>query len=146
MPGNGPLVGKGRAPDKRLGICCRARSWRAQQIDAGGSLRQIASGGDRTVPQRLDQRPERGQDSLVALAKERGEDVFADLVPPEVVATVAARHAGSVEVDPVCVRAPGYVVAAGAGARSSELEAALQSVQVDPDGVEIDGGYRRTQI
>jgi len=41
---------------------------RGSKVDVGGGLRQIASGGDRTVPQGVHQVAQRRENSLVPLA------------------------------------------------------------------------------
>ena len=87
----------------------------------------------------LEQRSERPDDRLIALAEEGGEDVLADPIPPEMVAAVAARNRCCVEVDPVIVVAAYHMVSAFADPPSFELEASFQPVQVNAAGpVEID--------
>jgi hypothetical protein len=87
----------------------------------------------------LEQRTERPDDCVIALAKQRGEDVLADPFPPEVIAAVAARNRRSVQVDPMIVVAANYVISAFANPPSFEREASFQSVQVNAAGAfEID--------
>jgi hypothetical protein len=86
---------------------------------------------------------EGGEDAFIALAQQGGEDVLADLLSPQVVAAIAAGDAGGVQVHPVELFAPLDAIAAGADASGMELQAALQTVQIDAsEGVEVDGGFR----
>ena len=87
----------------------------------------------------LEQRTERTNDRVIALAKKGGEDVLADPIPPEVIAAVAARNGRGVQVDPVIVVAAYHMVSAFADPSSLELEASFQPVQVNAAGpLEID--------
>src|SRR5699024_5856527 len=99
-----------------------------------------ASGGQRRVIlQCVHQLPQRGQYALVSLAQQGGQDVLADLVAPEMITAVAAWKAGGIEVDPVGLFTASDVVPAGAGACRAKPKAALESIEIYPDGVEIDG-------
>jgi hypothetical protein len=71
--------------------------------------------------------------------KQRGEDVLADPLAPDVVAAVAARDGRRVQVHPVGVVATNDLIAAVPNALSFELETPFESIQVDAaGGVEVD--------
>ena len=101
------------------------------------------SGRGWTVPEIGDQLAQSHEYPLVTLTQERGENVFADPVAPEMVAAVAARMAGGIEIDPVMVRTAGHTVAARCGSRGMQLEAALEPIGAHAAGsLEINGRLR----
>jgi hypothetical protein len=80
-----------------------------------------------------------GEHALVPFTQECGQNVFADALTPEMVAAVAARVSGGVEVHPVILGSARDAIAAGADALTAEPEAPLQTVEVDATcGVEVD--------
>jgi hypothetical protein len=87
---------------------------------------------------------QRRQDALVSFTQERGQNVFADAVAPQVIAAVAARVGGGAKVDPVLVAAvAGDAVTAIADALTMEPEAPLQSIEVHAaGGLEVDHHIR----
>ena len=78
-----------------------------------------------------------GEDPLIPFAEQRGQDVLAHLLPPEVIRAVAARQIAGVEIYPVGVRSAVDAEAAGARPGGAELEAPLQSVEIDADRFKI---------
>ena len=87
----------------------------------------------------LEQGAKRADDGVVPFAEQGGQDVLADLVPPQVIAAVTPRYGGGVEVDPMIVVAAYDVVSAFTDTPSFELEASFQPVEVDPtSSFEID--------
>src|SRR5512133_1140939 len=87
--------------------------------------------GDGHLPQSREQSPQRAHDAIVPLAQQRGEDVLAQLLAPQVVAAVAARVRRRVQVDPVILRAARDAVAAESHALAVQLQAALEPLEVD---------------
>lgn len=82
---------------------------------------------------------QRSQHALVPLTQECGHDVFANAIAPQVVAAVAARMRGAVEVDPVVVGASGHAIPADADALTTEAKGPLEAVEIDTTrGVEVD--------
>src|SRR5205085_2276031 len=82
---------------------------------------------------------ERVDDPVVPFAQQRGEDVLADPLAPQVIAAVAARMRGGVEVHPVIVLAAGHVVPAVAQTLTGQQQAAPQAVEVDAtSGIDVD--------
>jgi hypothetical protein len=77
------------------------------------------------------------ENPLVTLAEQRGQDVLAHLLAPEVVRAVAPRQIAGVEVYPVSVRSAVDAEAAGARSGGAELKAPLQSVEIDADRFRI---------
>ena len=63
------------------------------------------------------------EDSLVTLPEQRGQDMLAYLLAPEMVGAVAPRQIAGVEIDPVRVGAPldAESCRAGSGGRSGRL-------------------------
>lgn len=111
-------------------------AWRARLE----GLRAGISGG---VSQSGYEPTDLAQDHLVPLAYERGENVLADRVAPEVIGAVAAWEGGSVQVHPVGLGASGEVIAAVANLFSVQPEAAFQTGAIyTTGGVEVDGGVR----
>src|SRR4051812_39460228 len=102
--------GKGCAPEGVKPNDCGVGSWLARRPELRAPLRHFASGGQRAAPERHDQLAQRTENALVSLAEQRREDVLADLVAPEMIAAVAARHLGGVQVDPVSLGAAGDAV------------------------------------
>src|SRR3954447_5771207 len=82
---------------------------------------------------------QRRHDALVALTQECGQDVLADSLAPEVIAAVAARMRGGIEVDPMVLDTARDPVPAVADPLTAESKAPLQTVEVDAScGVEVD--------
>jgi hypothetical protein len=80
-----------------------------------------------------------GDHALVAFAKQRGEDVLADSLAPQVITAVASRVRGSVEVYPVIVATAGDVIPSASDALATKPKAAGQTAEVDTaSGVEFD--------
>jgi hypothetical protein len=75
--------------------------------------RQFASGGERPIPELGNQLAKSLEYPLITFAEEGGENVLADPIAPEVIAAVAARERGGVEVDPMRLRAPADPIPAG---------------------------------
>ena len=90
--GQSAETGKGRALDRLRETTYGAGSSIRCAGRLGKPLRHFASGGERTVPEHAHQLAERGEHSLVALPEQRGQDVLADLISPEMVPAVAARQ------------------------------------------------------
>jgi hypothetical protein len=78
------------------------------------------------------------EDPLVTLAEQPGQDVLAHPLTPEVIGAVTTRQVAGVEIDPVRVGAAVDAEPSGSGAGGTKLEAALQPVEVDPDGFDVD--------
>jgi len=93
------------------------------------------------APERRDQFLKGGKDLLIPLSQQRGEDVLADLLAPQVVGTVAPRQVGGVEVHPVGVLAAGDAESARTNALGPEPEATLQAIEIDADALDVDGGF-----
>ena len=87
---------------------------------------------------------QRRDDALVPLTQECGQDVFADSFAPQVVAAVAARVGGGVEVDPMILGSSRDAVASGRYSLTAKPEASLQTVEIDATrGVEVDEDFVR---
>jgi len=87
----------------------------------------------------LEKSRQRRQDALVPLTQECGQNVFADSLAPQVIATVAARVRGRVEVDPVILGSSHDAITAEADALTAESKTPLQSVEIDATGgIEVD--------
>jgi len=85
---------------------------------------------------------QRRHDALVSLTQECGQNVFADLLTPQMIAAVAARVSIGVEVDPVILSAPGDAVASVADSLTAKPHASLQTVEVDATcGIEVDQSF-----
>src|SRR3954465_11324630 len=85
---------------------------------------------------------QRRQHALVSFAQKCGQNVLADPLPPEVIAAVAARVRGGVQVDPMVLRPASDAIAAVADALTVEPEAPLQPIEVDAtSGVEVDHDF-----
>jgi hypothetical protein len=78
-----------------------------------------------------------GEDPLVPLAEQRGQDVLAHLFPPEAIRAVAARQIAGVEIYPVSVRSAVDPESAGPRSGGAKLEAPFQPVEIDPDGFNV---------
>lgn len=78
------------------------------------------------------------EDSLVTLPEQRGQDMLAYLLAPEMVGAVAPRQIAGVEIDPVRVGAPLDAESSRAGSGGTKWEAALQTVEIDPDRFDVD--------
>jgi hypothetical protein len=109
-------------------------------------LRHFASGGECPVAEGQDQIADRGEDALIALPEQGGEDVLADLVAPEMVATITPRHVGRVEIHPVDLLATLDPVPPRADVRSVELQTALQAIRIDAERSEVDRGFGHAEI
>jgi len=72
------------------------------------------------------------EDPFVTLAEQRGQDVLAHLLAPEVIRAVAARQIAGVEIYPVSMRPAVDPESAGARPGGAKLEAPLQPVEIDP--------------
>jgi hypothetical protein len=87
---------------------------------------------------------QRRDDALVPFTQECGQNVFANALTPKMIAAVAARMSGSVEVDPVILGSSGDTVASCADALTTKTEASLQPVEIDAScGVEVDQDFVR---
>jgi hypothetical protein len=87
---------------------------------------------------------QRRNDALVPLTQKCGQNVFADSLTPQMIAAVAARMSGRVEVDPVILSASGDTVASGADPLTSEPKAPLQPIEIDAaSGIEVDENFVR---
>ena len=87
---------------------------------------------------------QRRYDALVSLTQECGQDVFADLLTPQVIAAVAARVSIGVEVDPVVLSSSGDAVASVANSLTAKPDASLQTVEVNATcGIEVDQSFLR---
>jgi hypothetical protein len=87
----------------------------------------------------LEKSRQRRQDALVPLTQECGQNVFADSLAPQVIAAIAARVRGGIEVDPVILGSSGDAITAEADPLTAESETPLQSVEVDATrGIEVD--------
>jgi hypothetical protein len=64
----------------------------------------------------LEKSSQRRQDALVPLTQECGQNVFADSLAPQMVAAIAARVRGRVEVDPMILGSSRDAIAANADA------------------------------
>src|SRR5689334_257348 len=101
-----------------------------------GSTRGVFQSG-RVCPREKSR--QRRHDALVALTQKCGQNVFADPLAPQVVAAIAARVRGGVEVDPMVLSPAGNPVPAVADSLTAEAKAPLQTVEVDASsGVEVD--------
>jgi hypothetical protein len=129
-----------------------ALKWRREGRLAGAAgefhapLRHFASGGERAAAEGQDQIADRGEDAFIALPEQGGEDVLADLVAPEMVATVTAGHIGRVEIHPVDLVATLDPVPPRADVRSVELKTALQAIRIDAARSEVDRGFGHAEI
>jgi hypothetical protein len=75
----------------------------------------------------------------VSLAQQRGEDVLADLLAPQMVAAVATRMRGGVQIHPVIVRSAGHAIAAVTYPLAMQQETPPQPLQIDAaHGVDVD--------
>jgi hypothetical protein len=82
---------------------------------------------------------ERVHDAVVALAQERGEDVLAQLLAPQMVAAIASRMRRRVQIHPVVVIAAGHVIPAVADTLAMQQQAPSQPRQIDAaHGVDVD--------
>src|SRR5207237_8797112 len=77
----------------------------------GPSLGGLLPGWRHSRPPPARQHAECADHPLLPLAQQRGENVLADLLAPEMVAAVAARVGAAVEVHPVVHAAAGHPVA-----------------------------------
>src|SRR5207253_710075 len=86
-----------------------------------------------------EQLPERVHDAVVSFTQQRREDVLADLLAPQMVAAVASRVRGGVEIHPVIVLPAGDVIAAVTHPLSMQQETPPQPLQIDAtSGVDVD--------
>lgn len=122
----------------RVGGKCRSQ--------AAAWPRQFASGRERTAPERGDQTLERHEDPLIPLPEQRGQDVLAEPLAPQVVGTVAAWQVGGIEVHPVAVLASVDPEPARADPLGAEAKAPLQAVEIDADSFDVDGGLRHVGL
>jgi hypothetical protein len=107
-----------------------------------GKTSGISLGGGSALLEVCDEQTKRCEHVLISLAKEGGQDVLADAVPPEVISAVTSREAGGVEVDPVRLRASGDAIAPRPKSDRAQREAPLEPVQVhSAGGLEIDGRF-----
>jgi hypothetical protein len=82
---------------------------------------------------------QRRDDALVPFTQECGQNVFANLLTPQVIAAVAARVSVRVEVDPMILSPSGDAVASVAYALTMKPKASFQTVEIDAtSGVEVD--------
>jgi hypothetical protein len=87
----------------------------------------------------LEKSRQRRQDALVPLTQECGQNVFADSLAPQMIAAIAARVRGRVEVDPMILGSSRDAIATKADALTAKPETSLQSVEIDATrGVEVD--------
>jgi hypothetical protein len=128
----------------RTGLAPVTAKWeeRKAQGDWNGVLPRVPPGLSCAgqFPKAVNEPAERGENPLIPFPKEGGEDVLADLLPPEMVTAVAARQVRGEQVHPMVVDAAGDPVPPGADTNGLELEAALETGQVDGNSGEIDGG------
>jgi hypothetical protein len=90
----------------------------------------------------LDYGAERAHHALVALSDQRGKNVLADAVAPEMIAAVAPRMSGAVEIYPVVLRTARKMVSAVTHSVAFERETALEAGNVDTPGhLEIDSWF-----
>jgi hypothetical protein len=76
---------------------------------------------------------------LVPFTQECGQHVFADAIPPQVIAAVATRMGWCVKIDPVNLSATGDPIAAVADAFAAQRQTSLEPIEVDATGrLEID--------
>jgi hypothetical protein len=80
------------------------------------------------------------EDSLVTLPEQRGQEMLAHLLAPEMIGAVTPRQIAGVEIDPVRVGAAVDAELSRAGAGGTKGEAALQTVEIDPHRFEVDYG------
>src|SRR4051812_15082738 len=115
------LSGKGCALDSAGPNGCEAGSWLEPRARLRGPLRHFASGRERATPEDHDQLAQRREHALVTFAQESGQDVLADLVAPEMISAIAARHSGGVEIHPVGLDATRDAITPRPNARGVEL-------------------------
>ena len=94
--------------------------------DPGGSLRRGLHA--------LEERAECADDRVVAFAEQRGENVLADPLAPDVIAAITPRDRGGIEVDPVGVVASDYVVPSVSDSLPVEGEGSFETVEVNAAG------------
>ena len=72
--------------------------------------------------------------ALISFSDQRGEDVFADALAPEMVTAITPRMVGGVQIDPMILGAAGEMVNAFSDAASLEREASLEAADVNATG------------
>jgi hypothetical protein len=83
-------------------------------------------------PQPFHHTAQSAYDPLVSLSEERGEDVLAYLLAPEVISTVTPWVVRRIQVDPVFLRAAGETISPVTNPVPLERQAALETIDVYP--------------
>jgi len=132
-------LGKACALMASTGTSCGAGGWGPRRAERTAPLRQFASGRERATPERGHQVMQGDDHPLVTFTQERGENVLADLFAPEMIGAVAPREIAGVQVDPVGVYSTFDPEPPGPDAVGAKPKAALQTVEIDTDRIEVDG-------
>jgi hypothetical protein len=81
----------------------------------------------------------RADHPVVPLAQQRREDVFADLLPPQMIAAVTPRYRARVKIHPVLVIATSHQIATLTDPIAAKAETPFQTTEVHaPRRIEID--------
>jgi hypothetical protein len=110
-------------------------------MERAAPLRQFASGRERVTPKRAHQVMQGDDHPLVTFPQECGEDVFADLLAPEVIGAVTAGKVTGVQVDPVGLDPTFHPISPGPDAVRTKPKAPLQAARIDTGGVEVHGWF-----